>query len=86
MDKSIKEISTPIMAFTFFFAVTIYVFMISFFFWLTRKDIKPEKLTASAATGALSEKQKGRLCHIRLQDEVPLGGLPFKRLYSGADF
>ena len=43
MDKSIKEISTPLMAFTFFFAVAIYVFMISFFFWLTRKDIKPEK-------------------------------------------
>ena len=43
MDKEIGKISTQIMAFTFFFAVTIYVFMISFFFWLTRKDIKPQE-------------------------------------------
>ena len=43
MDRDIKAIATPIMAFTFFFAVTIYVFMISFFFWLYRRDITPEK-------------------------------------------
>lgn len=43
MDKDVKELATPIMAFTFFYAVAIYVFMIGFFFWTTRKDIKPEK-------------------------------------------
>lgn len=43
MNKNIKELAAPIMAFTFFFTVTIYVFMISFFFWLLRKDIQPEK-------------------------------------------
>ena len=43
MDKDIKEIATPVMLFTFFYSVAVYVFMISFFFWLARKDIKPEK-------------------------------------------
>ena len=43
MDKETGKMYTQIMAFTFFFAVTIYVFMISFFFWLTRKDIKPQE-------------------------------------------
>ena len=43
MDKETKELTKPIMLFTFFYSVTIYIFMISFFFWMTRKDIKPEK-------------------------------------------
>lgn len=43
MDKDIKELTAPLMRFTFAYAAVIYVFMISFIFWMVRKDIKPEK-------------------------------------------
>ena len=32
-----------LMTFTYFYSVTIYIFLLSFYFWLIRKDIKPEK-------------------------------------------
>ncbi len=32
-----------ILSFTFWYAVVIYIFAISFYFWLWRKDIRPEK-------------------------------------------
>ena len=41
-DKN-SEYSSSILSFTFWYAVVIYVFAISFYFWLWRKDIKPEK-------------------------------------------
>lgn len=37
------EISNSLLAFTFFYAVTIYILLLSFYFWLWRRDIKPEK-------------------------------------------
>ena len=37
------EVSMPLLAFTFFYAVAIYILMISFYFWQWRTDIKPEK-------------------------------------------
>ena len=41
--KSKKEISVPLLAFTFFYSVSIYTVLLSFYFWQWRKDIKPEK-------------------------------------------
>ena len=38
-----KQISQPLLAFTFFYAVAIYILQLSFYFWLWRTDIKPEK-------------------------------------------
>lgn len=38
-----KQISVPLLAFTFFYAVVIYILLLSFYFWLWRTDIKPEK-------------------------------------------
>lgn len=38
-----KEISQPLLAFTFFYSVAIYILLLSFYFWLWRRDIKPEK-------------------------------------------
>ena len=32
-----------LMSFTYMYSVTIYIFLLSFYFWLQRKDIKPEK-------------------------------------------
>ena len=32
-----------LMTFTYMYSVTIYIFLLSFYFWLQRKDIKPEK-------------------------------------------
>ncbi len=32
-----------LMTFTYLYSVTIYIFLLSFYFWLQRKDIKPEK-------------------------------------------
>jgi hypothetical protein len=47
-ENKIKELfstkfSSSFFAFTFFFAVAIYILAISFYFWLLRTDIKPEK-------------------------------------------
>ena len=47
-ENKIKELfstnfSSSFVAFTFFFAVAIYILAISFYFWLLRTDIKPEK-------------------------------------------
>ena len=42
-DTGNKDISTPLLAFTFFYSVVIYILLLSFYFWLWRKDIKPEK-------------------------------------------
>ena len=38
-----RSISVPLLAFTFFYSVSIYILLLSFYFWLWRKDIKPEK-------------------------------------------
>ncbi len=38
-----KEISVPLLAFTYFYSATIYILLLSFYFWLWRTDIKPEK-------------------------------------------
>ena len=37
-----KEISTPLLAFTYFYSSSIYILLLSFYFWLWRTDIKPE--------------------------------------------
>lgn len=42
-DQNVKTISVPFLAFTFFYSVSIYILMLSFYFWLWRTDIKPEK-------------------------------------------
>lgn len=42
-NNSKKEVSTPLLAFTFFYSVAIYTILLSFYFWQWRKDIKPEK-------------------------------------------
>ena len=38
-----RSMSVPLMAFTFFYTISHYVMLLSFYFWLWRKDIKPEK-------------------------------------------
>ena len=38
-----KEFSVPLFAFTYFYSATIYILLLSFYFWLWRTDIKPEK-------------------------------------------
>ena len=48
MAEKIKELfstkfSSSFFAFTFFYAIVFYLFAISFYFWLARTDIKPEK-------------------------------------------
>lgn len=48
LKEKIKDIipsnfTSVFFAFTFFYSVIIYVFAISFYFWLLRDDIKPEK-------------------------------------------
>ena len=43
-DKNHEE-SSSILSFTFWFAIVIYVFAISFYFWIRRTDIKPENLS-----------------------------------------
>ncbi len=37
------KVSVPLLAFTFFYSVAIYILMLSFYFWQWRKDIKPKK-------------------------------------------
>ena len=41
--QSGKEFSVPLLAFTYFYSATIYILLLSFYFWLWRTDIKPEK-------------------------------------------
>lgn len=38
-----RSMSVPLMAFTFFYSISHYILFLSFYFWLWRKDIKPEK-------------------------------------------
>ena len=38
-----SEISVPLLAFTYFYSATIYILLLSFYFWLWRRDIRPEK-------------------------------------------
>ena len=38
-----NEHSSAVLSFTFWYAVVIYIFAISFYFWLWRTDIKPEE-------------------------------------------
>ncbi len=38
-----KEISVPLLAFTYFYSASIYILLLSFYFWLWRTDIKPDK-------------------------------------------
>lgn len=38
-----QEISVPLLAFTYFYSATIYILLLSFYFWLWRRDIKPEQ-------------------------------------------
>ena len=38
MNRQDREIPASFMAFTFFYAVTIYVFMIGFYFWHWHKE------------------------------------------------
>ena len=37
------EISVPLLAFTFFYSVALYILLLSFYFWQWRTDIKPEE-------------------------------------------
>ena len=41
--KDEKDFSTRLMAFTFFYAIALYLFMIGFFFWNKHIDYKSEK-------------------------------------------
>ena len=41
--KKDPEISVPLMAFTFFYAISIYLLMIGFYFWHWHIDYKSEK-------------------------------------------
>ena len=43
VNSTSKEISVPLLAFTYFYSATIYILLLSFYFWLWRTDIKPEK-------------------------------------------
>ena len=43
MNKKDKEISIPILAFTFFYAVSIYLILLGFFFWDWHKEDKTEE-------------------------------------------
>ena len=38
-----NEVSVPLLAFTYFYSATIYILLLSFYFWSWNKDIKPEK-------------------------------------------
>lgn len=38
MNKKDREISVPLLAFTFFYTVTIYLLMIGFYFWHWHKE------------------------------------------------
>lgn len=38
-----RSMSVPLMAFTYFYSISHYILLLSFYFWLWRKDIKPEK-------------------------------------------
>ena len=38
-----RSMSVPLMAFTYFYTISHYILLLSFYFWLWRKDIKPEK-------------------------------------------
>ena len=42
-NRNGAEISTPLLAFTYFYANSIYILLLSYYFWLQRTDIKPEK-------------------------------------------
>ena len=43
VNGSGSEISVPLLAFTYFYSATIYILLLSFYFWLWRRDIRPEK-------------------------------------------
>ena len=43
VNGSGSEISVPLLAFTYFYSSTIYILLLSFYFWLWRRDIRPEK-------------------------------------------
>ena len=38
-----KQVSGSLLAFTYFYSVSIYILLLSFYFWQWRTDIKPEK-------------------------------------------
>ena len=38
-----KDFSTRLMAFTFFYAIALYLFMVGFFFWNKHIDYRSEK-------------------------------------------
>ena len=38
-----RSMSVPLMAFTYFYSISHYILLLSFYFWLWRKDIKPKK-------------------------------------------
>jgi len=38
-----RSMSVPLMAFTYFYTISHYILLLSFYFWLWRKDIKPSK-------------------------------------------
>lgn len=38
MDKKDREISVPLLMFTYFFSTTFYVFLLGFYFWHWHKD------------------------------------------------
>lgn len=42
-NRNGTEISTPLLAFTYLYANSIYILLLAFYFWLWRTDIKPEK-------------------------------------------
>ena len=40
--KKDREVSIPLLAFTFFYSVAIYVFLLGFYFWHWHKNDKPD--------------------------------------------
>ena len=42
-DSGKYEVPVPLLAFTFFFSVCIYILMLGFIFWQDHTDLKPEK-------------------------------------------
>ena len=42
-NQNVREPSVPLLAFSYFYSVSIYILLLSFYFWQWRTDIKPEK-------------------------------------------
>ena len=50
-----KEVSIPLLAFTFFYSISIFTILLSFYFWQWNKDI-------NAAKDSFSDERENRKC------------------------